>query len=135
MACKQSSFMAFITMLVFSIFLFAGDVVWVQEVCVALISLLIQPLTEIKHDKMMAVSSQLIDRPSIISEPWKVLFGYTCVHVLHSFHQFWVIDGWISTCFRMFLPMPLINYPILYLRKSVIFLDRRCQFTIYVMYK
>ena len=69
MACKRSSFMAFITMLVCSIFLFAGDVVWVQEVCVALISLLIQPLTEIKHDKMMAVSSQLIDRPSIISEP------------------------------------------------------------------
>ena len=69
MACKRSSFMAFITMLVCSIFLFARDVVWVQEVCVALTSLLIQPLTEIKHDKMMAVGSQLIDGPSIISEP------------------------------------------------------------------
>ena len=69
MACKRSSFKAFITMLVCSTFLFAADVVWVQEVGVALTSLLIQPLTEIKHDKMMAVGSQLIDRPSIISEP------------------------------------------------------------------
>ena len=31
MTCKRSSFMAFITILVCSIILFAGDVVWVQE--------------------------------------------------------------------------------------------------------